>query len=162
VAAKVASKEGSLSPFLPRVTTAPLDRYWELFRETMKDHPGADGALDRMYRAQCAKDDAMAEGIADYLATNPHRQPLVIHCNGNFHSDYGLGTTARLAQRAPLAQVAILSMIAVPDVAKADVTNERKKAHYLLIVPAPPKPPTPAKQPGKKGEEKLRQTKSPE
>jgi hypothetical protein len=24
----------------------------------------------------------MAEGIADYLATNPHRQPLVIHCNG--------------------------------------------------------------------------------
>ena len=26
-------------------------------------------------------------------------------------------------------------MIAVPDVAEADVTNDRKKAHYLLIVP---------------------------
>ena len=148
VAGRVASKEGTMSPFLPRTTTAPFDRYWELFGEAMKDHPGADkgdGAIERMYRAQCAKDDAMAEGIADYLATNPHRQPLVIQCNGSFHSDYGLGTAARVAQRAPLAQAAIISMIAVPDVAKADVTDDRKKAHYLLIVPAPPTPPTPAK-----------------
>jgi uncharacterized iron-regulated protein len=158
VAGKVASKEGSMSPFLPRATTAPLDRYWELFAETMKGHPGADGAVERMYRAQCAKDDAMAEGIADYLATHPHRQPLVIHCTGSFHTDYGLGTAARLAQRAPLAQAAIVSMIAVPDVAKAEATNDRKKAHYLLIVTAPPKPPAPAKPP-EKGEKKPAQPK---
>jgi uncharacterized iron-regulated protein len=149
VAGKVASKQGSMSPFLPRATTAPLDRYWELFAEAMKDHPGAEGAVEGMYRAQCAKDDAMAESIADYLATNPHRQPLVIHCNGSFHSDYGLGTAARLAQRAPLVQAAIISMIAVPDVAKADVTNNLKRAHYLLIVTAPQKPPAPARPPVK-------------
>jgi uncharacterized iron-regulated protein len=159
VAGKVASKEGSMSPFLPRTTTAPLDRYWELFAETMKGHPGAKGAVERMYRAQCAKDDAMAESIADYLATHPHRQPLVIHCTGSFHTDYGLGTAARLAQRAPLAEGAIVSMIAVPDVAKADVTNDRKKAHYLLIVPAPPKPPAPAKPPEKTGKKKPAQPK---
>jgi uncharacterized iron-regulated protein len=151
VAGKVASKEGSQSPFLPRLTTAPADRYWELFAETMKGHPGADGATERMYRAQCAKDDAMAEAMADYLMTNPHRQPLVIHCNGNFHSDFGLGTAARLAQRVPLAQATIVSMVAVPDVAKADVSKERAKAHYLLVVPAPPKPVTP---PGKPVEKK--------
>ncbi|MSR53629.1 MAG: hypothetical protein EXS09_10135 [Gemmataceae bacterium] len=141
VSAKVASKEGSMSPYLPRTTTTPLDKYWELFGEAMKSHPGAEGAVERMYRAQCAKDDAMAEGIADYLASNPHRQPLVIHCNGNFHSDYGLGTASRVAARVPLAQAAIVSMIAVPDVAKAEVTNDRTKAHYLLVVLAPPKPP---------------------
>lgn len=150
VSAKVASKEGSTSPFLPRATAAPLDRYWELFGEAMKGHPGAEGAVERMYRAQCAKDDAMAEGIADYLAANPHRQPLVVHCNGNFHSDYGLGTATRLAQRAPLAQIAIVSMIAVPDVNQADVSNDRKKAHYLLIVPAPPKAKSPEKEVEKK------------
>ncbi|HEX3150570.1 MAG TPA: ChaN family lipoprotein [Gemmataceae bacterium] len=141
VASKVASKEGSMSPFLPRTTTAPLDRYWELFVETMKNHPGAEGGVERMYKAQCAKDDAMAEGIADYLAINPHRQPLVIHCNGNFHSDYGLGTATRLATRAPLVQAAIISMVGVPDVAKADVAGSLKKAHYLLVVPAPPEKP---------------------
>lgn len=150
VAGKVASKEGSMSPFLPRTTTAPFDRYWELFAETMKGHPGADGAMERMYRAQCAKDDAMAEAIADYLAVNPHRQPLVIHCNGNFHSDYGLGTATRLAARAPLAQAANISMVALPDVAKADMTDSRKKAHYLLVVPAPPKPPAVEKKPSAK------------
>jgi uncharacterized iron-regulated protein len=144
VARKVASKEGSQSPFLPRSSTAPFDRYWEAFAETMKSHPNAEGVVERMYQAQCAKDDAMAEGIADYLATHPHRQPLVIHCNGNFHSDYGLGTAARVTQRAPLVEAAIISMIAVPDVAMADVTKELKKAHYLLIVTAPPKPTKPA------------------
>lgn len=87
------------------------------------------------------------------------RQPLVIHCNGNFHSDYGLGTATRLAQRAPLAQAAIISMIAVPDVSKADVTTDRKKGHYLLIVPAPPKTPTPVKPPEKTVEKKPGETK---
>ena len=96
--------------------------------------------MDRMYLAQCAKDDAMAEGVADYLLSNPHRQPLVIHCCGNFHSDYGLGTAARVMQRVPLAQQAIISMVSVPDVAKADVSKDLKKAHYLLIVPKPPEP----------------------
>lgn len=146
VAAQVASKEGSGSPFLPRNTTAPQDRYWELFMESMKGHPGAEGAVERMYRAQCAKDDAMAESVAGYLSTNPHRQPLVIHCNGNFHSDYGLGTAARVASRVPLAQAAVISMVAVPDVAKADVTTSLKKGHYLLVVPVPSKPDEPAKQ----------------
>lgn len=144
VASKVVSKEGSMSPYLPRRTTAPNDRYRELFDETMKGHPGADGIVDRMYLAQCAKDDAMAEGMADFLLSNPHRQPLVIHCNGNFHSDYGLGTAARLAQRVPLAQQSIISMVAAPDVSKADITKETRKAHYLLIVPKPPEPPKPA------------------
>ena len=143
VAGKVASKDGSMSPFLPRATTAPMDRYWELFAETMKGHPGAEGATERMYKAQCAKDDAMAESIADYLASNPHRQPLVIHCNGTFHSDYGLGTAARVSSRVPLAQSVIISMVAANEVATADVSSDRKKAHYLLIVPAPPKPTPP-------------------
>jgi uncharacterized iron-regulated protein len=155
VAGKLASKEGSTSPFLPRSMTMPHDRYRELFQEAMKGHPGAEGAAERMYRAQCAKDDAMAEGIADYLASNPHRQPLVIQCNGNFHSDYGLGTAARVQQRVPLAQAAIVSMVEAADVAKADLAAHRAKGHYLLVVPATPKPPptAPAKTP-LKGETK--------
>jgi uncharacterized iron-regulated protein len=144
VAAKVASKDGSTSPFLPRRTTAPADRYRELFDEVMKSHPGAEGAVERMYQAQCAKDDAMAEGIADYLNVNPHRQPLVIHCNGTFHSDYGLGTATRVAQRVPLAQQVIISMIAESNVPLADITAHQKKAHYLLFVPKPPPKPVTA------------------
>jgi uncharacterized iron-regulated protein len=154
VAAKVASPDGSQSPFLPRVSTAPNDRYWDLFKETMKGHPNAEGAVERMYRAQCAKDDAMAESMAEYVNTNPHRRPFVIHCNGNFHSDYGLGTAARFAARIPLAQASVISMVAVPDVAKADVAGDLKKAHYLLVVTAPPKPVAPTPKPTEKKPEK--------
>jgi uncharacterized iron-regulated protein len=68
---------------------------------------------------------------------------MVIHCNGNFHSDYGLGVATRLAQRVPIAQQAIISMVGVTDVEKADVTNDRGKAHYLLVVPKPPPPKLP-------------------
>lgn len=139
-AAKVAGKDGITSPFFPRSTTAPADRYRELFMDAMKGHPGVEGAAEKMYQAQCAKDDAMAEAIADYLNSHPHRQPLVIHCNGNFHSDYGLGTASRLVQRVPLAQLGIISMVAADDVANADIADHRRKAHYLLIVPTPPKP----------------------
>jgi uncharacterized iron-regulated protein len=137
VAARVSSKEGSNSPYLPRKVTAPNDRYRELFEDAMKGHPGADGMAERMYLAQCTKDDAMAEGMADYLLSNPHRQPLVVHCNGNFHSDYGLGTAARLMQRVPLAQQSIISMVGAVDITKADLSKEFKKGHYLLIVPKP-------------------------
>lgn len=154
VAARVASKEGSQSPYLPRRMSAPNDRYRELFEETMKGHPGAEGMVERMYQAQCAKDDAMAEGMADYLLSNPHRQPLLIQCLGNFHSDYGLGTATRFAQRVPLAQHAIISMVAAVDITKADIEKEKAKAHYLLIVPKPPEPPKPAGKTTEKVEKK--------
>lgn len=144
VAGRVASKDGSQSPYLPRRMSAPNDRYRELFEETMKGHPGAEGMVERMYQAQCAKDDAMAEGMADYLLSNPHRQPLMIQCLGNFHSDYGLGTATRFAQRVPLAQHTIISMVGAVDITKADIEKEKGKAHYLLIVPKPPEPPKPA------------------
>lgn len=118
VAAHVASKECS--------TSAPKDRYWELLRKTTRVRPWADGAIERTYQAQRAKDDAMADSVAGNVATHPHRQPLVIHCKGNFHSDYGPGTAARMAWRVPLARAAVVSMVAVPDVTKADVAGSLK------------------------------------
>lgn len=144
VAAKVASKDGSNSPFLPRKTSAPMDRYRELFDDTMKGHPGIEGMMDRMYQAQCAKDDAMAESMANYLLSHPHRKPLMVHCNGNFHSDYGLGTAARFIERMPLSQHAIISMMATTEVTKADLSKEKGKGHYILVVPKPAPPPPPA------------------
>jgi uncharacterized iron-regulated protein len=143
VASKYVSSENPISAFKPRMTSAPLDRYWDLFKETMKGHPGMTGGppVEGMYRAQCAKDDAMAESIAEYLEQRPHRKPLVVHRCGNFHCDYGLGTVARLLQRSPLLQVSIVSMAGVPDVAKPDLTKIMRKAHYVLLVPQPPKKP---------------------
>jgi len=142
VAAKYVANENPSAPFKPRFTTAPSDRYYDLFKETMKQHPGMGAGgppVEGMYRAQCAKDDAMAESIAEYFESHPHRKPLVVHRCGNFHCDYGLGTVARLLQRSPLLQVAVVSMTAVPDMTKPDLSKCLRKAHYLALVPPMPK-----------------------
>jgi uncharacterized iron-regulated protein len=149
VASRYVTSDNPIALFKPSMTTAPSDAYWVNFKETMKGHPGSPGgpSVEGMYRAQCAKDDAMAESIADYLASRPHRKPIVVHRCGNFHCEYGLGTVSRLLQRSPLLQVGVVSMASVPDVGKPDLKKHLRKAHYLLVVPEMPKKPTPAKSP---------------
>lgn len=143
VASKFVSSENPIVAFKPSMVSAPQDRYWDLFKEAMKVHPnsGPTPSLEGMYRAQCAKDDAMAESIAEYLAGRPHRRPLVVHRCGNFHCDYGLGTVSRLLQRSPLLQVSIVSMASTPNMDKPDLTKHLRKAHYLVLVPEMPKKP---------------------
>lgn len=83
-----------------REIDVPENRLWERFRETMEGHPGVDaGQVQRMYQAQCLKDATMAEGIARAAAASP--KPLVLHVNGAFHSDEGLGVPAQLKRFAP-------------------------------------------------------------
>ena len=136
-------KRPSLSDrqFCPRATSAPKDRYWELFVDVMKSHGGTNkpGALENYYRAQCCKDDAMAESITDYLAAHPHRKPLVVHLCGKFHSDYGQGTALRVLLRQPLLQTAVISMEPAKDRSKVRAAEFKSRAHYLLVVPQEPK-----------------------
>lgn len=118
----------------PRSTSAPEDRYWTLFAETMRGHLGADGAekLQAFYRSQCAKDDAMAEAITDFVALHPHRPVTVVHLCGHFHSDYGLGTAARVVQRNPLLRTAIVTMEVQSTGTESRPESPRDRAHFTL------------------------------
>jgi len=128
--------------FAARSTSAPQDRYWTNFLRTMQGHMGADGddKLLKFYAAQCAKDDAMAEAITDHLASNRHRPRQVVQLCGHFHSDYGLGTAARVQSRMPLLRSSIVTMESPPaEDAKASPL-EADRAHFTLLTPAnPPK-----------------------
>ncbi|MNX10850.1 hypothetical protein D3C86_406010 [compost metagenome] len=78
----------------------PKDRLWERFQETMRDHPGLEAAqIERMYVAQCLKDATMAESIA--LSAEARPGSVILHVNGAFHSDEGLGVPAQLRRLAP-------------------------------------------------------------
>lgn len=119
---------------LPRSTTAPEDDYWHRFVATMKGHVGADGdeKMKSFYAAQCVKDDAMAEAITDYLSTNPHGSKLVVHLCGHFHSDYGLGTAARVVQRIPLARICVITMESIDQKTELQSDEMRVRAHYFF------------------------------
>jgi uncharacterized iron-regulated protein len=150
-----AGKEPSLAgrAFCPRVTTAPKDRYRELFVEVMSSHGGSTkpDSLELYYKSQCCKDNAMAESITHYLVRHPHRKPLVVHLCGKFHSDYGLGTALRVLTRKPLLQTGVITMEPAEDCTKVKAAEFKSRGHYLLVVPkeASGKKPAKASRKGK-------------
>ena len=146
LAMNIAAGKG-LSPhelvFAARSTTAPTDQYRTNFVASMKGHMGAEGSekLQSFYAAQCAKDDAMAEAITDYLAKNQHRKQTVVHLCGHFHSDYGLGTASRVTQRFPLLRNAIVTMETRPKDGALAMEGMLMRAHFTFwTIDNPTKP----------------------
>ncbi len=120
--------------FLPRTTTAPENDYWQHFINKMKGHMGVDATdkLKSFYASQCVKDDAMAESITDFIAKNHHRAKTIVHLCGHFHSDFGLGTAARVVQRDPLLRIAVITMETIPESGKLDMESAGKRGHYVF------------------------------
>ena len=64
---------------------------------------------EKMYRAQCLKDDTMARTIADCLQAHP--DTVVFQVNGGFHSDTGQGVPWKLEVFHPGVTKAVLSTV---------------------------------------------------
>lgn len=68
---------------------------------------GDEALYERLYQAQCVKDDTMAESIAQYKERFP--KSTIIHFNGDFHSAGRLGTVERLKNRMPKLIIMVIS-----------------------------------------------------
>lgn len=132
--------------FAATTNTCPRDEYWTRFQGVMGDMSGHGMQLSpeqlgqmvwRMYEAQCVKDEAMGEVVARALSEH---NTLVLHPNGAFHSDFRLGTVARVVHRAPRAAVQVVSFIPVANLDTIDPKPHRKRADFLVFTLAPAKP----------------------
>jgi uncharacterized iron-regulated protein len=95
--------------WMPREVDASPGAYRDRFEDAMGGHGAMPAdAMERYFAAQCVKDDAMAESIAEALAREPGA--LVVHWCGRFHSDHGLGTVERLARRRPELDLVVVTM----------------------------------------------------
>jgi uncharacterized iron-regulated protein len=130
--------------------SCPEDDYFKKFKAAMGPSPshgggGSDSAavrLNRVYQAQCIKDETMGESVA--RAWRPGH--LVVHYNGSFHSDFRLGTAARARQRAEGADVVVVTAVPMTDLDRLDPSgDDRKRADYLLYVLAPAKVDAPSR-----------------
>src|SRR5687768_3740546 len=112
------------------------DEYYRRFKDVMGGHTGAS-EMYRFYAAQCLKDETMAESIATAWSTaaasKPGAHPLVVHYNGSFHSDYGLGTASRVKRRLPNAKTVVVTMIPVADLDTVATTDHLRKGDYLVF-----------------------------
>jgi uncharacterized iron-regulated protein len=120
---------------------APRDGYWWRFRETMRGHEGAeanDASMLAFYEAQCVKDETMAESIARFwmrTAAGTPARTLVVHYNGDFHSDYGEGTALRVRRRVPTASTIVVTIIPVDNLDAANGAAEAGRAAYVIFCP---------------------------
>ena len=111
------AKAGSLNgiaeadrPYLPKVHKAGSEAYRAKFAATMaamNDMPEA--MVQPMFMAQCLKDDAMAESIAEYL--DVHGDAVVYHVVGNFHSEGHLGAVEKLHGLRPDLKIAVINAV---------------------------------------------------
>lgn len=112
------------------------DEYSKKFREVMASHTGVD-EMDRFYAAQCLKDETMAESItkawSEAFKVKPSVRPLVVHYNGSFHSDYGLGTAARVMGRLPEAKVVTVTMIPLATLDAIATAEHAAKADFVVF-----------------------------
>lgn len=102
--------------YLPNVHRAGSAAYREKFAAVMQGmNTAADGMkippqmVQPMFMAQCLKDDAMAESIAQYRQQHP--QAVVYHVVGNFHSAGHLGMAEKLAWLQPQTHIAVIDTV---------------------------------------------------
>ncbi|MEA3499464.1 MAG: ChaN family lipoprotein [Candidatus Marinimicrobia bacterium] len=126
--------------FVAKKLTVLDNKYKKNFIETMKTNMKGDNSkrmpmmmnFDNIYAAQCLKDDTMAESILEYLQNHP--EAFVIHFNGNFHSEYHLGTANKLKLLNNNLKIAVISPVYLNDNEEIHFIPEAKdKGDFLLI-----------------------------
>ena len=126
-----------------RERVCPIDdEYFKRFAEAMGGHPAPGAAADeakrtteRYYFSQCVKDETMAESIAAAYGASPAAgpRPVIVHFNGAFHSDYGLGTAARVKRRLPKARVVVISVRPVAELDTIATTSDDRKLGEFVV-----------------------------
>lgn len=122
-----------------RELQCPLDGYFDRFTRSMGNHPAPNqkpeeqrAMIERYYWSQCVKDETMAEAIAGAYGKKSAPGP-VVHYNGAFHSDFGLGTTERVRRRLPGKKTTVVSVMPVDDLdTLAPSGEDLKRADYLV------------------------------
>ena len=72
--------------------------------------------IEAFYKAQCLKDDTMAESIVEFL--NEHKDTKVLHVQGAFHGDEHLGVVEKVNKLNPSLKTIVITPIEAKDYEK--------------------------------------------
>jgi len=87
---------------------------------------------ENLYKAQCLKDDTMAESIAEFLKKHPGTK--IVSYEGDFHSDYGLGIVKKLKLLNPSVITFVISIVPVEDLRKVKIESFKNRGDFLIFV----------------------------
>ncbi len=124
-------------PWIARELKAPDDEYKKRFFKQMggMGKPKMMGKmnLDNIYKAQCIKDDTMAETIADFLKKRPNTK--VITYQGDFHSAFGLGSAKKLNLLMPGVKTVVVSIVPIDDFTDFNPADYKDQGNFMIFVP---------------------------
>lgn len=118
---------------------APDGAYKDKFFEVMGSSTSAKkddkyAAMERMYTAQCLKDDTMAESIVAWLDNN--RGGQVVHINGAFHSANSLGVPEKLKALRPGLKIVVITCVEADNPFSAEIGPEDMQGNdFVVFVP---------------------------
>lgn len=118
-----------LAPLPYRASSA---KYAEKFNKAMGDMGQHGNSF--MLDAQTLRDATMAYSIAEYLKTNP--KSLVVHVNGTFHSESGMGVPEHLAQYRRNVKMVVISVVSDASFPNFDATKHANLGDFVIVADA--------------------------
>lgn len=121
--------------YLPRVHQKGSKAYYENFTAYMGS--GQTGMklttpqIELFYRAQCLKDDKMAESLADFIDAHPGRR--ILHVQGEFHGRAHLGVVEKLHWLNPRLSVAVVAPVAITGELKETLEKHSGEGNIFLL-----------------------------
>ncbi|HZN40743.1 MAG TPA: ChaN family lipoprotein [Planctomycetota bacterium] len=113
------------------------DAYWERVERAVRGHMGGGGAgtpEERLYDAQNLWDNAMGDSVAKARAA--HRECLVLHVAGGFHTAYRDGTVAQFRRRCADASCATVAISPTPALHTVRAERDKEVADFLVYAAA--------------------------
>ncbi|AJQ26560.1 ChaN family lipoprotein [Pelosinus fermentans] len=134
--ARQSSLEGideTMRQYLPAVHRTPDGEYKRRFftqMQSVKAMPKEQ--MEAFYRAQCLKDNTMAESIVEHYRHYPDRK--IIHYQGDFHGRYRLGVVEKLQALEPSLRILVITPVLVDDFGDGAVKARNLQADGDIVV----------------------------
>jgi uncharacterized iron-regulated protein len=107
------------------------DAYAKKFIALMGGSPESKMGLNNILDSQTLWDATMAFSISEFLKVN--KKPLVIHLNGSFHSESGLGTPEHLLKYAPKTRFLIITIRYENDYKNFDKSKHENLGDFVIL-----------------------------
>jgi uncharacterized iron-regulated protein len=123
----------TMRQYLPATHLAPDGEYKQRFfaqMQSVKAMPKEQ--MEAFYRAQCLKDDTMAESIAEHHHRYPDRK--IIHYQGDFHGRYRLGVVEKLQTLEPGLKILVIIPVLVDDFEDGSAKARNLQADGDIVV----------------------------
>ena len=125
--------------YLPQRHIVEQGAYYVKFKNYMQSAMGGKmpitpERIDNLYKAQCLKDDTMAESIMLYAKQNPKKK--IVHLQGSFHGAERLGVVEKLAIIAPQIKTVVITPIFIEAerTIAENVARYKHEGEYILFL----------------------------